>query len=218
MGLILGQFVFAPEPFGRHDYPDFPGTAILNLKSFIPSRQTRRAMYYRAAARLGAYRGYGPADFGEVRRFVFICKGNICRSPFAEAVARAAGAKAVSYGLDARVGLQADSSAISAAKRLGFSMVEHRTKPFSEAVLEQGDLMIAMEPNHLRRIKMQQARPSDRLVLLAMWFDPTQPCIFDPYGMPDSDFDRCFDIIERATCRLIQACGVAPISRPPGAD
>ena len=192
----------------------------MNLKFFIPARQARRAMYYGLAARLGAYRRYGTADLGEVRRLVFICKGNICRSPFAEAVALEAGANAVSYGLDARSGLQADSSAISAAKRLGISMTAHRTRPFSEAVLEQGDLMVAMEPNHVRRIQSQQVRPSGGVVLLATWSDSRQPCIFDPYGMPDSEFDRCFEIIGGATRKLIKACAAANAQwgRPSGTE
>ena len=117
--VICLTLAFAPERCGRHDHRYVHRTAILNLRSIIPSRHTRRAWYYGLGARLGLYRQYGPADRGEVRRLVFVCKGNICRSPFAEAVARAAGADAVSYGLDARDGLPANPSAIRTARKFG---------------------------------------------------------------------------------------------------
>jgi protein-tyrosine phosphatase len=135
---------------------------------------------------------------------VFVCKGNICRSPFAEAVARAAGANAVSYGLDARRGLPANPSAIRAARKLGYSLDAHRTKPFREAILAQGDLVIAMEPWQIARIDDQFAEAAGRTGLLGMWSIDPVPYLFDPYGMRDSDFDRCFASIELATQRLVR--------------
>ena len=59
-----------------------------------------------------------------------------------------------------------------------------------------------MEPGHVARVNDQFAGAAGRTVLLGMWFRDPQPYLFDPYGMQESDFERCFASIELATERL----------------
>src|SRR5215469_15602974 len=65
----------------------------------------RRGYVFHLAARamgaLGAYRRLGALDWGTVTRLVFVCKGNICRSPYAAARAQQLAVEATSFGLDA---------------------------------------------------------------------------------------------------------------------
>jgi len=158
------------------------------------------------AARIGAYRRYELADLARVRRLVFVCKGNICRSPFAEAVARSVGIVATSYGLDARRGLPADPNAARAAIRQGVSVDSHLTRPLGDAQIDTGDLIVAMEPGHVSGIHHAAGERACDLVLLGMWLDPALPYLFDPYAMSDLQFDTCFGRIRDATLALISAC------------
>ena len=182
---------------------------MLNFRSIIPRRHVRRSWYYTCTAHFGAYSRFGPKDLGDVRRFVFVCTGNICRSPFAEFLARAVGVDAVSYGLSTQRGLMADASARRAAQRRGISMETHKTRPFHDAKILPHDLIVAMEPKQIHVIGREYAPSSCGVVLLGMWADAKLPYIFDPYGMTDPDFDRCFDLIQVSTQRLIAQCRLA---------
>ena len=51
------------------------------------------------------------------------------------------------------------------------------------------------------------ARVADSIVLLGMWLPTPHPYLFDPFGMRDTDFDRCFGLIHESTSRLIRAFG-----------
>lgn len=63
-----------------------------------------------------------PADPAQVRRLVFVCQGNICRSAFADVVARRAGLRSASFGLSTTTGRAAHDPAIAAARALGHDL------------------------------------------------------------------------------------------------
>jgi protein-tyrosine phosphatase len=76
----------------------------------------------------------------------FVCNGNIYRSAYAEVVARSLGVEAISCGLDAIEDAHAKKSAMRAAKRGGFNLGEHRTRPVMHLTLKRTDLIVSMEP------------------------------------------------------------------------
>ena len=88
--------------------------------------------------------------------------------------------------------------------KFGLDLEMHRTKPFREAMFTSGDLIIAMEPGHVARINDQFVAVAGRTVLLGMWLRDPQPYLFDPYGMQDSDFERCFASIKLATQLMVR--------------
>ena len=49
---------------------------------------------------LGYFNSLKKIDWTSVERLIFVCKGNICRSAYAEALARSAGVESLSFGLD----------------------------------------------------------------------------------------------------------------------
>jgi len=57
----------------------------------------------------------------------FVCSGNICRSPYAEAAARRCGLTAISCGIATEKGLPADGTAITEAAQRGLDLTSHRT-------------------------------------------------------------------------------------------
>ncbi len=86
-----------------------------------------------------------------VRFFVFVCFGNIMRSPMASILLeRAAAAKNIkirsdSAGLHAIAGSHADERAQAAAAEMGIPLDAHRSKLLTEEMVEQADAILAMD-------------------------------------------------------------------------
>ncbi len=141
---------------------------------------------------------------------LFLCKGNVCRSAYAEARFRAllapGGRHAVSSaGLETTAGSAAHPGAVDAAALRGIDLSAHTTRPFTEAMAEEADLIIAMEPSHLRRLRRLSAEGRKKAILLgALLLDEGEALSTpDPYGKTPDVFARCFEKIDRALERLL---------------
>jgi protein-tyrosine-phosphatase len=82
-------------------------------------------------------------------RVLFVCTGNICRSPFAEAVARAGGLDVESAGIAAYAGAEPTHDAIAVARELGYDLSSHHARPVTEEMLERADLVVGMTAAHV---------------------------------------------------------------------
>jgi protein-tyrosine-phosphatase len=86
-------------------------------------------------------------------RILFVCTGNTCRSPFAEAVARReAQVDVESAGLTAYAGDQAPEDAIVVARELGYDLSAHRARPLTEEMLERSDVVVGMTAAHVAAV------------------------------------------------------------------
>ncbi|MDT8281491.1 MAG: phosphotyrosine protein phosphatase [Gammaproteobacteria bacterium] len=156
-----------------------------------------RTYWYRLLYYLGTYRKYKDIDWQSVERLVFVCKGNICRSAYAEVVARSLGIDAISCGLDTIENAQANESAIRAAKIRGFNLDEHRTRPVMYLVFKKTDLLIAMESWQCEFLTLHLRR-KHQCTLLGLWGAAISPHIQDPYGSSSEYFEKCFSYIEKS--------------------
>lgn len=154
-----------------------------------------RTYWHRFLYYLGRYRCYSQVDWQSVERLVFVCKGNICRSAYAEAVARSLDIEAVSCGLDAVVGAPADEAAARIARERGFSLDEHKSTPMTSLQLRDTDLLVAMEPWQTEFLRENLLSEHSR-TLLGIWTRPVFPFIQDPFGYSPVYFDKCFERIE----------------------
>ncbi|HEX3594079.1 MAG TPA: low molecular weight protein-tyrosine-phosphatase [Polyangiaceae bacterium] len=144
-------------------------------------------------------------------RVCFVCLGNICRSPTAEAVMRALVERA---GLSSHIevesagtgdwhaGQPADTRSIAAARRRGFEM-DGRARQFVAGDWERFDYVLAMDrSNHDNlRALLPKGDPGPKLRLLRS-FDPASPpgaSVPDPYYGTDG-FDQVIDL-------CVAACG-----------
>src|SRR5262245_19225063 len=100
------------------------------------------AVCYTTKAIAGRFRKYRKIQWNKVRRVVFVCWGNVCRSPYAENKFRALGANAVSAGLGADNGKPANGNAERAALRRGIDLSQHRASAMSDASIFSGDLLV----------------------------------------------------------------------------
>ena len=81
-------------------------------------------------------------DLKSVKRLVFVCQGNICRSPFAEKLALAQGIPAISFGLAATSGTAANPTALEVAQIRGVSLETHQSLNIMEYAPLPGDLVL----------------------------------------------------------------------------
>ncbi len=160
-----------------------------------------RHIRYSLFHKLGQYQSYIDIDWRSIDRLVFVCKGNICRSAFAEAVAKKEGVRAVSCGIDTIDGAPANDDAVKAALALGYDLSGHQTIPIQQLILEKTDLLVAMEPLQASFLA-QHLGGQYTCSLLGLWVTPTLPYIHDPYSGTPTYFRNCFDRIEKAVCLL----------------
>lgn len=157
----------------------------------------------RALYALGAYRCSGNIDWGTVQRLAFVCKGNICRSPYACAKARSLGVQAVSFGLDAADGACATPAALANARVRGIDLSAHRSTRMQSVHLRDRNLVIVFEPEQVTAVR-RHIGDSTPAVLLGIWSRPAVPHIQDPYGLSDRYFQQCFSIIDESIGMLVE--------------
>ena len=152
--------------------------------------------------------GRGGVQLGDpalVRRLVFVCHGNICRSAFADVAAREAGLATASFGLSAESGRAAHGPAIEAGARIGHDLNEHRATDVSDYVPQEGDLLLVMETRQLRRIAANPRLAHLPRTLLGLYTTPRTPHLHDPYSLSTAYMDRCLSLIDTAISALSTA-------------
>ena len=116
-----------------------------------------------ALHRFGRWEKHRQIDLREVKRFVFVSLGNVCRSPYVVARARAMGLPSISCGLDVRRETPANTQAQAETLKHGVDLSSHRSRAFEPGHGSQGDLLIGMEPSHLDGIGAVVRRAVARL-------------------------------------------------------
>ncbi|TXK18941.1 low molecular weight protein-tyrosine-phosphatase [Homoserinibacter sp. GY 40078] len=146
-----------------------------------------------------------------VFRICFVCTGNICRSPMAEAIFRSI-VTAGGYGNSVRVtsaatgdwhvGERADPRTIAALESHGYDGRAHRARQFDPAWFPDLDLVVAFDRGHERVLREWAPTEADQSkVQLLMSFDPESSGTMDvpdPYYSDAAMFDTVLGVIERA--------------------
>lgn len=158
-----------------------------------------RYLVYEVLRTLGVYRKCGEIDFARVKRLVFVCQGNICRSPLGEAVVHQHGIPAISFGLDTRGNDSADSRATAWAQANGYNLNDHVTRRVDQYEPKEGDLLIGMEPKHIRQLHRRFRHLPVQMTLAGLWLEPACVYLHDPYNANPSYFDLCEKRVELAT-------------------
>lgn len=145
-------------------------------------------------------------------RVLFVCTGNICRSPTAEGVVRTALADA---GLDGHVtvascgthgyhvGDRADERAIQAARARGIDIAGHRARKLAHADFATFDLMLAMDRGHLRQLERLRPAGARADLRLMLDYSSTAGDVPDPYYDGPAAFEAVLDLLEAATSGLL---------------
>ena len=131
---------------------------------------------------------------------LFVCSGNTCRSPMAEAIARhilseklhvpeddleKKGLQVVSAGAMAMPGSRATPAAVDAVRELGGDLTRHRSRPLTVELIHQADMIFTMGRAHARAVTSLVPSASEKVATL----DP-QGDIDDPIGGDDALYHR----------------------------
>ena len=147
-------------------------------------------------------------------RVLFVCTGNICRSPTAEGLFRAAvrGAGLLerievdSAGIDDwHVGDDPDARAVAAARGRGIDISAVRARQVERADFSRFDLILAMDRGHLSALTRSYPRGQEGRLHLFLSFAPETGCsdVPDPYYGGSEGFERVLDLIEAGTKGLL---------------
>jgi protein-tyrosine phosphatase len=144
------------------------------------------------------------ADF--VRRLVFVCFGNICRSAYTAKIAADLGRSAASLGLSTSTGYASPKEAIESAHRQGCDLSGHHAVDWADFKVLPGDLFHAMGIRQAHELRRRlNGRPDVAVSLLGLWCSPVMPHIHDPFSLSAEYFDTCFARIQQAVNRLSSA-------------
>lgn len=178
-----------------------------------------RALLARAELATGRLRPFQFQPSTPVRRLVFVCLGNICRSAYGHQVALEYGMHVASLGLSTTTGVSSPAQAVTAAARQGVDMACHRATNWGDFVVEPGDLFLVMEVRQAHEMRRRLGGRSDvQICLLGMWCDPVMPHLHDPFTLGDAYFDRCFQRVRQAVQALSVSLPELRRSAPPRAS
>ena len=138
-------------------------------------------------------------------RLLFVCTGNTCRSPMAQAIARRSverrgwdGVEIRSAGVSALLGGEASEGARVAAEWGGLSLAGHRTTPLDTELVAWASLVLTMGPHHA---DTAEALGGHGKVWVLTAFsggggDTRGPGVPDPFGGAAQDYVECLHALE----------------------
>lgn len=147
-------------------------------------------------------------------RILFVCMGNICRSPSAEGVFRslvAARAPQLAVEIDSagthdyHVGEPPDERSIAAARRRGIDLSALRARTVQVGDFDYYDLILAMDEQNLRELRRRAPAQRHDRIRLMMEFVPaaTTHAVPDPYYGGPQGFEQVLDLLEEAAEGLL---------------
>lgn len=133
------------------------------------------------------------------KKLLFVCIGNICRSPTAELLMRQRlrGREAVevsSAGLQALVGKPIDPEAAALLRENGIDPDTHVARQATPSVLAAADLILVMEQAHHAKIVREVPQVSGKTFLLGKWRGHQE--IPDPYRQHREAFQHVYRLID----------------------
>ncbi len=136
-----------------------------------------------------------------MKKLVFVCSGNICRSPMAAAFARerlkdrGVPAVVVSAGTLNIRGRPAAAHGIAAMNEVGVDMQSHYSQGIQRAMLEMADWIVVMSPKHEDFIASHAPHVMKKVVRMWEWSERELTQIDDPVGQDLVAFRACRDLL-----------------------
>ncbi|MFH1067771.1 MAG: ribose 5-phosphate isomerase B [bacterium] len=146
-----------------------------------------------------------------MKRILFICTGNVCRSPMAEGLFRdlvkeRKDMEASSSGVCAMQGQAPSEYAIAVMKEIGLDISGFRSKSVTRDLVDKSDYIIVMTSGHLDTLLMNYPFATDKVFLLRQFQKDvrfSERDVQDPIGLSRESYIRCRDQIRQALPALL---------------
>jgi glycine hydroxymethyltransferase len=147
-----------------------------------------------------------------MKTILFICTGNVCRSPMAEGLFRKAAGngeafRVLSAGLGAVDGQPPTPHSVSAMRELGVDISSQRSRALTADLVRQADYIFGMTHAHVDTVGLLYPAAADKTFLLRE-FDDAVPSyekdIPDPIGCPYDIYVQCRDQIDQSINSLLK--------------
>jgi len=144
-----------------------------------------------------------------VRAILVVCKGNICRSPLAEAYLKHRVEEhelpivVESAGLETSFGKAAHPLAQVVGTQGGLLLTKHATQPLHKEQVDRADIILVMEWRQRRRVLKLYPQAKQKVFLLRQFYDQSVREVADPYSGTLEDFQTCFSMIKQACDVLV---------------
>lgn len=153
---------------------------------------------------------------------LFVCTGNTCRSPMAEALFRRLAAERLgcrpeeierhgvvvaSAGISAWAGTRASAGAIDVMAEMGGDLGGHESQPLTEDLVRQADVILTMTAAHRAAILAQFPEAGGRVTMLS----PDRQDVLDPIGGSLDIYRRCARQIHGHLVARLDTLGIDPV-------
>src|ERR1022692_3498030 len=147
-----------------------------------------------------------------MKTVLFVCTGNVCRSPMAEGIFRQAvqgrgNYRVISAGLGAMHGQPPSAFAVQAVKELGMDISALRSRMLTPELVQQADYIFGMTHSHVDTVMLLYPQAAEKTFLLREFdetLDTFEKDISDPIGGSYEVYLNCRDQIEQGIVSLLR--------------
>ena len=135
------------------------------------------------------------------RSVLFVCKGNICRSPFAQHYAQTVfreTKRIMSAGYYPEKGRCCPDQAVSVAGELGIDLNQHRSSVLSEENVCEAQIIFALDEEDRKTLTNRYPFAKQKVYLLGLLALNGAVSVMDPFGGGINDYRTAYQLIQRA--------------------